>query len=163
MEIATPPWKRLLTSFRATPLKTLRSCQAPPSSFWKLKIWLEVQTPLPPKAESRGRGGGGGGDGANFVGTMLLANLFFPGCDIINFEINLISLSKPFFYMTKKAKQQKFNYLEDEKIFQGELKSIFCHFKVLLVAKNWLRPESALLSAIRDNLLSFSFQISPKG
>ena len=35
-------------------------------------------------------------------------------------------LIKPFFYMTKK--KQSFKYLENEKSFQSEMKSIFRHF-----------------------------------
>ena len=50
-----------------------------------------------------------------------------PHCDVINFEINLIFLFKPFSYMTKKSRQ-KFKYLDNEKSFQGEVKSIFQHF-----------------------------------
>ena len=40
----------------------------------------------------------------------------FQGCDVINIEINLIFLIKPFFNMTKKSRQ-KFKYLESEKRF----------------------------------------------
>ena len=46
-----------------------------------------------------------------------------PGCDVINFEINLIFLIKPFFLHAKKSRQ-KFNYLENEKSFKDEIKSI---------------------------------------
>ena len=46
--------------------------------------------------------------------------------------------------MTKKSKQ-KFKYLEDEKSFQGKMKSIFIFFKGLSVAKDCHRPESAPL------------------
>ena len=45
----------------------------------------------------------------------------------MDFEINLIFLIKPFFYMTKKS-IQKLKYLENEKIFEGEIKSIFHPF-----------------------------------
>ena len=65
-----------------------------------------------------------------------IAIVCFPVCDAISFEINLIFLIKPFFYMTKKSRQ-KFKYLQNEKSFQGEIKSI-------LVAENCLRPDSAL-------------------
>ena len=40
----------------------------------------------------------------------------FLGCDVINFELNLIFLIKPFLYLTKNSKR-KFNYLETEKSF----------------------------------------------
>ena len=35
------------------------------------------------------------------------------GCDVIKFEINLILLIKPFYYMTKKSKE-KLKYLTNE-------------------------------------------------
>ena len=50
-----------------------------------------------------------------------IAIICFPGCDFINFEINLIFLIKPSFYMTKKARQ-KLKYLEKKAfsiIFKG--------------------------------------------
>ena len=50
------------------------------------------------------------------LGNMRIAIVCIPGCDVINFEINLVFLIKPFFYMTKKLKQ-KFKYLENEKSF----------------------------------------------
>ena len=39
------------------------------------------------------------------------------GCDIINFEINLVFLIKPFFYITKKSRK-KFKYVENERAFR---------------------------------------------
>ena len=48
--------------------------------------------------------------------NMCIAIVFFPGFDVITFEINLICLIKPFFYMTKNSRQ-KFKYLENEKSF----------------------------------------------
>ena len=50
---------------------------------------------------------------------------------------------KPF-YMTKMSRQ-KFKYPQNEKRFQGEIKSIFHHFSRLSVAKNCLIPEGARL------------------
>ena len=46
----------------------------------------------------------------------------FSGFDVINFEINLVFLIKPFSYMTKKCRQ--FKNLESEKSFYGEIKSV---------------------------------------
>ena len=60
------------------------------------------------------------------LGNTYIAIDCFPGCDVINFEINLASLIKPFLYMAKKSRQ-KFKYLENEKSFQ-KTKSIFHHF-----------------------------------
>ena len=59
--------------------------------------------------------------------NMFIAIVCFPGCDVKNFEINVIFLIKPFFSMNKKSKQ-KFKYLEIEKSFSGEIKSVFDHF-----------------------------------
>ena len=39
-----------------------------------------------------------------------------PDCDVINFVINLNPLIKPFFYITKKSRQNR-KYLKNEKIF----------------------------------------------
>ena len=46
-----------------------------------------------------------------------------PGCDGINFEVNLILLIEP-----SKKSRQKVKYLENEKSFWGGIKSIFHHF-----------------------------------
>ena len=61
------------------------------------------------------------------MGTAIACfrGLCFPGCDIINFEINLIFLIKLFFYLTKMSRQ-KFKYLEIEKSFLNEM--IFLSF-----------------------------------
>ena len=48
------------------------------------------------------------------------------GCKVIKLEVNLVFLIKPLCYMTKKPRQ-KFKYLENEKSFWGEIKSIFHH------------------------------------
>ena len=48
------------------------------------------------------------------LGNLCIAFVCFSGCDVITFEINLISLTKPFFYLTKKSRQN-FKYLENEK------------------------------------------------
>ena len=71
----------------------------------------------------------------------------------IIFDINLNFLIKPFFFMTKKSRQS-FKYLKNEKSFQGDVKSIFHHFKRLLVAKNCLRSESAPLRSGLKNLIA---------
>ena len=39
-------------------------------------------------------------------GEMCIAIVCFPGCDVMNFEINLIFLIKPPFCMTKKLRQK---------------------------------------------------------
>ena len=60
--------------------------------------------------------------------NMCTAIVCLPGCGVIKFEINLIFLIEPFFYMTKMSRL-KIKYLESEKSFQGEIKSIFHYFQ----------------------------------
>ena len=47
---------------------------------------------------------------------MSIAIVYQPGCDVMNFKINLIFLIKPFFQYDKKS-LQKLKYLENEKSF----------------------------------------------
>ena len=58
---------------------------------------------------------------------MCIAIVYYPGCDTMDFEIKLIFLIESFFCMLKKP-QQKLKYLENEKSFSAEIKSIFDHF-----------------------------------
>ena len=51
---------------------------------------------------------------------MCIVNVGEPGCDVINFEINVIVLIKSFFYMNKKSRQ-KLKYLGNEKNFSSFL------------------------------------------
>ena len=61
------------------------------------------------------------------LGNVFIWNYFFPGCDVINFEINLVFLIKPFFLRNQRSRQ-KFKYLEKEKIFFWNKK----HFSLFL-------------------------------
>ena len=38
------------------------------------------------------------------LGDMCIVILCFPACDVINFEIDLTFLTKPFFYMGEKSR-----------------------------------------------------------
>ena len=78
---------------------------------------------------------------------MRIAIVCFPGHDVINFESNFIFLIMPFSCMVKKSRQ-KFKYLENEKSFQGEIKSIFIIFKGLSFEQNFYRHKSAPLNNI---------------
>ena len=61
------------------------------------------------------------------LGNICISIVCWPGCEVIKFEINLIFLIKPFWYMNKKS-GQKLKYLENEKSFWGEIKNIFHYF-----------------------------------
>ena len=50
------------------------------------------------------------------MGNMCIATVCFPGCDAISFEINIIVLIKPFWYMNINSRD-KFKFLENEKSF----------------------------------------------
>ena len=50
------------------------------------------------------------------LGNMCITVTCFLGCDIINFETNVVFLIKPYLHMTKTSRQ-KFSYLENEKSF----------------------------------------------
>ena len=60
---------------------------------------------------------------------MCIPIVCFPGCDVINFEINLMFLIKPFFYLTKTSRQ-KFKYVSFLKGFP--LPKIVSELKVRL-------------------------------
>ena len=53
----------------------------------------------------------------------------------MNFDINLIFLIKPFFYMPKKSRQ-KLKYPDSEKSFSDEVKNIFYHFLRAIIKAN---------------------------
>ena len=80
---------------------------------------------------------------------MCFAIICFSGCDVLNFEINLVFLIKPFFCITKNLKQ-KLKYLENKKSFLDEMKTFCNAFKGPSVAKNCLRPKVVPLM-LNDN------------
>ena len=61
------------------------------------------------------------------LGNVCIATVCFPECDVINFEINFTFPINLFFYMIKTCRQ-KSKYLESEKSFRHEIKSIFLRF-----------------------------------
>ena len=67
--------------------------------------------------------------------NMCIAIICLSGCDVIDFEINLIFLIKLFSYMTKKSRQ-KFKCLENEKRWNKK------HFSSFL--KGFQMPEIVL-------------------
>ena len=82
------------------------------------------------------------------IGQRVYYNCILTRLRQPNFEINLIFVIKLFFYMTRKWRQN-LKYLENEKSFYGELKSIFHHFlRAFIEAKKrfFLDSESPTLS-----------------
>ena len=49
-------------------------------------------------------------------------------CDVINFEVYLILLIKPFYYMTKES-EQTFEYLKNERTFKVKWETFFIILK----------------------------------
>ena len=61
------------------------------------------------------------------LGNICVAIVCFPAYDVTNFEINLIFLIKSLWYRNKKSRQ-KLKYIENEKSFWDEIKSIYSSF-----------------------------------
>ena len=80
------------------------------------------------------------------LGNMCIEIVCFPGCDAINFEINLNFLIKSFFYMTKKLRQI-FKNVSRAKMSREQELLIFTNIKGLSVAENCLRLESVPLNS----------------
>ena len=76
--------------------------------------------------------------------------MFLKGCDVLNFEIEVIFLIKPFFLHDQKVKP-KFKYLENERSLKSkedEIKSILHDFKRAFIKANnnfFLEGESPTL------------------
>ena len=99
------------------------------------------------------------------LGNICITIICYPCCDVIKFEINLIFLIKPLFYMTKKSRQ-KLKYLENEKSFLGETKSIFHYFWRAFIscqkpsqtwecAFNWVSELRNLTSLYQNKMFEF--------
>ena len=88
----------------------------------------------------------------DILGNINITVICFPGCDVINFEINLIILMKP--YMIKNSRHD-LNILRMNRAFKVKLKAFFITFKGLSIVKNCLRPESVALNNPIAELLIF--------
>ena len=62
------------------------------------------------------------------ISKNVCCNFRYQFCDVINFEIYLSFLTKPFSSMSKSS-EQKLKYLKKERTFSGEMKTIFRLFK----------------------------------
>ena len=77
------------------------------------------------------------------LGNMFITIVFYPGCDVIKFEINLILSSR--FATWPNTEDNNLNILRLKRAFDVKLKVFFIIFKRFSVAKHCLRPESAPL------------------
>ena len=61
--------------------------------------------------------------------NMCVVILCQPGCDVINFELNLIFLIKLFFLHVQKIKTKKLGILRTKSAFKMDLKAFFIIFE----------------------------------
>ena len=71
------------------------------------------------------------------LGNMCITIIYYPGCDVMGFEINLIFLIEPFFLHDQKVVTKTWISWEQKKLLRW---SICIIFKGLSVTKNCLRP-----------------------
>ena len=90
------------------------------------------------------------------LGNMCITIVCYPGCDVIKFEINFISLVKLFCYMTKKSRQN-FKYLENEKSFWGVIKSIFHHFYRAFNCQKLSQTKECAFKMVKNRFWKSSF------
>ena len=79
------------------------------------------------------------------LGNKCIAIVCFPGCDVINFQTNLIFLIGPFFYMIKKS-DKNWNILGTKRAFKVK-KAFFITLRVLKITG--LEVKTALLTLER--------------
>ena len=61
-----------------------------------------------------------------YLGRICIAIVRKPDCEVMNFEVNLIFLTEPFFLLDQKF-GTKLKYLQNE-VINDEIKSIFSSF-----------------------------------
>ena len=65
----------------------------------------------------------------------------FPGCDVVNFEVNFIFLIKPFFCMTKKSRKK---YLENKQLLRWNKTHYSSFLKVFQLPKSFISESVPL-------------------
>ena len=78
------------------------------------------------------------------LGNMFIVINYLPGCDVINFEINLNFLIS--FSTWPRSQNKNLNIFRTKRAFKVKLKAFFIICKGLSLAKNCLRPESVPLN-----------------
>ena len=72
-------------------------------------------------------------------GNMYIVIICFSVCDVINFEINIGFVIKPFYYMTKKFRTKTWMSLAQKEFFRWNEKHFSLFLKGISVARNCLR------------------------
>ena len=89
------------------------------------------------------------------VGNMCIVIFCSPVYDMINVEMNLGFLIKPFLYKIKNLNRTKFKYLKNKRNFSDEIKSIYHNFNFF--------HHFFIIIFIEDNKLFFGRQESSFG
>ena len=98
------------------------------------------------------------------LGNMSIAILGKPGCDVMNFEVNLIFLIKPFF-VHDQSRDKKLNILRTKrgaKINQKTFSITFKGLSIKQITQIFLESESLTLSEVPLNFDKVKKQ-SPRG
>ena len=74
------------------------------------------------------------------LGNRCIVIICFPFYDVMNFQMNLSFLIKPFFSVWPKNQDKNLNILGTKR--KSEIKNMFHLFKALWLARKRLRPES---------------------
>ena len=77
------------------------------------------------------------------LGNVCIVSICCPVCDVINFEINLSFLIKPFFYITKKS-GQKCEYLKKKRALTWNKKHVSSLLKGFQLSEIVLDPSVEL-------------------
>ena len=83
------------------------------------------------------------------LSNMCIAIVCWPGCDVMDFEINFIFVMKIFFLHDQKV-MTKLKYLENENSFKGEIKSFFIILQGEIPSITKLATTAALSTKINE-------------
>ena len=95
------------------------------------------------------------------LGNTCIVIVCWPGCDVINFEINLIFLIKPYSSIWTKSQDKNLNILRTQRAFNMKLKASFINCKGLSlkqIKQILLEGESPIL---KNKILFFYVFLLP--
>ena len=93
---------------------------------------------------------------------MCIVIVCYPGCDVINFEVNLIFLIKLFFSTWPKSQHKNLNIMRTKKTIKMKQKIFFIIFKRLSlkqIKQFYLEGESPTLIFVSTNKI-FAHRVS---